>query len=524
MSKPEIIDLADLFCGAGGTTSGAVEACRALGLRPRVTAVNHWPVAIKTHSANHPDARHVCASLDSVNPRHLYREGKLNGLLASPECMGHSIARGGRPINDQSRATAWCVLRWMDALRPDFGIFENVPEFEWWAPIGSNGRPLKSRRGEVFQSWIGALRSLGYNIGYRKFVAADYGDPTTRCRLIIQAVRGRRKIVWPDPTHAPTADPGLFGALRPYTPARAIIDWSLKGESIFRRKRPLVPNTLRRIYEGVRRFWRPEFADALAPFLVHFRGTSDRQIAAAAQSVDEPLPAVTAQGNHFGLVQPFVVAMEHGGRVLPADAPLPTVTCAKGGAFGVVEPFLIQTNHSGDDASRVRKLGQPLPTVCGNRGEWAVCEPFIVPNFGERDGQAPRTHSVGAPLPTVTGAGAGCLVEPLVIKFYGTGVAQTTDKPLDTVTTKDRFGLALPSVEIRGERSWLDVLFRMLQPRELAAAQGFPASYQFSGNKTEITRQIGNAVPRRLARALVAAVVSQRSDVSWLQDETEAAA
>lgn len=119
--------IADLFCGAGGTSEGACEAAIACGRTPKLTAINHWPVAVATHTANHPGARHYCASLDSLNPRDLFREGELDLLWASPECTHHSQARGGKPINDQSRATAWCVTRWAEALRPTTILVENVP-------------------------------------------------------------------------------------------------------------------------------------------------------------------------------------------------------------------------------------------------------------------------------------------------------------------------------------------------------------------------------------------------------------
>jgi len=174
-----------MFCGAGGTSAGATEAIEALGYRAILTAINHWPVAVATHEANHPGARHFCASLDALNPRDLYRDGELDVLWASPECTHHSVARGGKPINDQSRATAWCVVRWADALRPGVILVENVPEFRTWGPIGSDGRPLKSRKEEVFRSWISTLDAIGYKVDHRILVAADYGDPTTRRRLFI---------------------------------------------------------------------------------------------------------------------------------------------------------------------------------------------------------------------------------------------------------------------------------------------------------------------------------------------------
>lgn len=421
-TAPKIIPIADLFCGAGGTSQGAVEAIEGLGYQAQLTAINHWPVAVATHTANHPGARHFCASLDSINPRDLFRPGELKLLWASPECTHHSVARGGTPINDQSRATAWCVTRWAEALRPDGILVENVPEFRGWGPIGSNGRPLKSRKGETFEAWLNSLRSLGYTVDFRRHCAADYGDPTTRERLIVQAVRGRRRIVWPNPTHAHRSEAALLG-LREWVPASACIDWSLPMQSIFRRRKPLAENTLRRIREGLERY-----------------GGA-----------------------------PMVIAMEHGGRALPLAEPLPTVTCAKGGAFGLA---YVLPQHGGGN---LRPVTEPAPTV----------------------------------------ATSGALA--LVLEYYGNGRARPVTEPLPTVTTRDRFAL------IQAEGG--DILFRMWRPKEIARAQGFRPDYRFTGNVQEQTKQIGNAVPRHLARALVAAQLSQNADVSWLLDlKTKAAA
>ena len=180
--KKNLYRIADLFCGAGGTSAGAIEAIEAIGLTPELTAVNHWDVAIETHTKNHPDMRHLCTGVDAVNPRDLFQEDELDLLWASPECTHHSIARGGKPCNDQSRSTAWCVIRWAEALRPPVILIENVPEFQTWGPIGTNGRPLASRKGETFRAWLAAIESLGYKTDYRLLCAADYGDPTTRDR------------------------------------------------------------------------------------------------------------------------------------------------------------------------------------------------------------------------------------------------------------------------------------------------------------------------------------------------------
>lgn len=370
------ITIADLFCGAGGTSTGAIQAIRATGREARLTAVNHWQRAVDTHTANHPDARHLCASVDSLNPRHLFGENELDILWASPECTHHSRARGGRPMQDQSRATAWCVTRWAEALRPSIVMVENVPEFEEWGPLGSSGKPIEGRKGETFSAWIQTLRSIGYQVDRRVLCAADYGDPTTRRRLFVQAVRGRRKIAWPEPTHSPEAD--LFHRHRWRSAASSVIDWTIPTPRIADRKRPLAPKTMARIREGIERY----------------RG------------------------------QPFLVAMEHGGRTVAASQPLPTVTCAKGGAMGVA----------------------------------------------------------------------------FVIEYYGNGQARPVTEPLPTVTCNDRFAL----VQSGGS----GICFRMLQPHELAAAQGFPRDYQFTGTKTEQVRQIGNAVPCGFARALISAALA----------------
>lgn len=379
------IRIADLFCGAGGTSTGAVQAARNLGHAVELTAVNHWERAVATHEANHPEVRHLCASVDSLNPRHLYPDGRLDILWASPECTHHSRARGGKPMNDQSRATAWCVTRWADALHPSCIMVENVPEFAEWGPLGDDGKPVTGQKGRTFYAWVETLRALGYTVDWRELCAADYGDPTTRTRLFVQAVRGDRRIVWPEPTHVPELD--MFGKPVWRSAASAVIDWSIPTPLIADRRRPLAPKTMARIKEGLRRY-----------------------------------------GGG-----PFVVAMEHGGRTVDAAAPLPTVTCAKGGAFA------------------------------------------------------------------------------LVVEYYGNGQARPVTQPLPTVTCNDRFAL----VEVNESR----IGFRMLQPHELAAAQGFPKGYQFTGNKAEQVRQIGNAVPCGFSRALIAAHLTQRADVAHAMRE-----
>jgi len=358
------IRIADLFCGAGGSSTGAMQAAALTGRKTELVAVDHWDKAIETHASNHPEARHLCESLDNIDPRKLFPKG-LDVLLASPECTHHSNARGGMPMSDQSRSTAWHVLRWAEALQPREILVENVREFMTWGPLGANGRPLKSRQGETFRAWGRGLRSLGYRVDFRVLNAADYGDPTTRKRLFVRASKGRSAVRWPEQTHTET--PELFGC-DPWRPAREIIDWGIESQSIFTRSKPLARKTLERIMAGLRKFGGIEFF----------------------HSVDAPMP-------------------------------------------------VIDTNP-----------------------RYALCEPFI-------------------------------------ISYYGAGGCYTVGTPLPTVTTRDRFGLVQPMA--------LDIRFRMLQPSELAAAMGFPADYAFFGNKGDVVRQIGNAVPVNTATQLCRAMM-----------------
>lgn len=526
------MEAADLFCGAGGTSTGTVQAARKRGIELSLIAVNHWPRAVETHARNHPWARHLCADLGSVeaSPNKLVPGGKLDLLVASPECTHHSNARGGKPCSDQSRASAWHVIHWLERLDVAELLMENVTEFAKWGPLGANGRPDKARTGETFRAWVAVVESLGYRVEWRTINAADYGSATTRKRLFVRASK-RGAIHWPEATHAAEAGAGR----KRWTPARDVIDWSLKGESIFGRKRPLKPKTLARIEAGLKKFGGEAFIAVL-------RGTAEGQAGSWAGSVDSPLKTISAGGihaalcqpflveyhspkrdgdqrvrsvgvplptatteNRFGLCEPFVLNTAHSGgdRVNSCDAPLGTIPAGHRGEFALCEPFIVQTSHTKTTGrgSYVKRVDEPLTTVTG-RVEHALCEPFIVPM---EHSQRSALRSVEDTLPTITTAKGGAfgLCEPFLTKYYGSAKgAKPVEEPLDTVTARDRFALVQPQ--------GVDILFRMLQPHELAAAMGFHG-YQFSGTKTDQVRQIGNAVSVDVAEALAGSVMDSMS-------------
>lgn len=519
---------ADLFAGAGGTSTGLVAAAKELGLDIDLTAVNHWEKAVKTHEANYPWATHLQADVQAVNPLEAIPGGHLDILVASPECTHHSRAAGGRPKNEQKRSSAWAIFRWLEFLTVDSVLVENVPEFQTWGPLDAKNKPIKIRRGEIYRAWLRCFRAHGYTVKAKVLNAADYGAPTSRKRLFIIAIRGKKRPKFPVPTYCKEGWPK-----KKWVAAREVIDWSIKGKSIFNRKRPLSPRTIQRIIEGLKRFGGKE----LRPFIIlmeHGGGVRD---------VERPLPTITtAKGGSFGLAQPesFILSQASGGAPRNVKDPVPTIPTK--GAHALVEPFLV--SYHGKE-KRICSVDKPIPTI-DTSNRFAVAEPFIVPNFGERKTQNPRTHSVDDPMPAVTSHGAGNLVQPCLIKYYGNGNgAKSINEPLDTITGKDRFGLvepylvqfngtkesqirnsahsmdeALPTIAAQNHfglvqpvvNGWvLDIKFRMLQPKELAAATGFPENYRFLGTKTEVVKQIGNAVVVNIAKALCISLLKGKS-------------
>jgi DNA (cytosine-5)-methyltransferase 1 len=468
--------VADLFCGAGGTSEGAKRAFAAAGLTMELVCLNHWDLAIQTHQRNHPEARHFCADVESSKPEEIVPEGYLDLLLASPTCTFHSRARGGKPVHDQQRMDPWHVVRWCTTLRVRRLMIENVPEFVAWGPCDpQTGRPIKSREGEYFRAWIKALRAIGMRVDWRIVNFADHGDATTRQRFILKGRSDGKPPRWAVARYAQASRAGLLG-LQPWRSAREIIDWTDKGRCVFDRPVPLRPNTLRRIRIGAARYFGPLAApyiaaldvelvrsiarwgdksvkiergaaavsDAAQPFMVELRGTG------TAQPIDAPIPTLTAQGMHLAMAQPFLVPQfgERPGqapRTHAVDSPLPTVTGH--GAGALAEPFLVpQSSHPA-----VRSADLPLPTMV-THGKPAVVlaepEPFLVNRHGESGGA--RVASVDHPVPTVTTRGAGYVAEasaePFVLGQHGGAVARPVAQPLPTIATGGAIALVQPAV------------------------------------------------------------------------------
>jgi DNA (cytosine-5)-methyltransferase 1 len=501
----ETVVASDLFCGGGGTSQGLAQACQELGRPVELTAINCWPRAIETHEANHPWARHICQRIEHVRPQDLFENGHLNLLVASPECIWWSVARGGKPVNDQLRSSPYLVPQWLESIEVDSFLIENVPEFQNWGPLHTwgpkKGKPDKNRKGQKYKAYLQMLRAEGYSVEARVLNAADYGAYTTRRRLFILGLRGEnRQIRWPEPTHCvldkKTRRPSVKG-LEPWNKARDILDFKLPNRSIFDPVKPLAWNTMKRIAVGCRKFWGLD----LKPYLA---ALYPEKVAELPDFV--PTHSSTGTG-----LDPFVVPplgyYSRGGDANPArsvDEPLPTLT-SRAAENRVIEPMMMTLDRPLTNRSLPRGVDEPVAVVTGN-SRTALLQAFLVPNKGEAPGQEPRTHSLDKPLPTITATGnSGTVVQPILVEYYGNGKCRPVEDPVPTVTGKDRFALVIPY----SDGHYLDIRIRMLVPPELAQAMGFPRDYEFTGTKTEVVKQIGNAVEVTKARALCRALLEQ---------------
>ena len=464
--------VADLFCGAGGSSTGAERAITATGRRMELVAVNHWPVAVETHQLNHPTARHYVQDLERADPEAIVPEGRLDLLMASPECTYHSRARGGKPIHDQGRMHPWAVHNWLTRLNVNAVLVENVPEFVDWGPLDGKGRPDKSQKGLHFQAWFLTFHSLGYRAEWRMLNAADHGDATSRVRFFLMARKDGLPIRWPEPSHA-RGDTGMLPGRLPWRGAREVINWDNLGRSLLEdpkyRKKPLSVKTRQRIARGLQRFGGPlaplyirlldlptEDAEtpeqAVAPeqadpgnrggFILNRHGENG---SLRVHSVDDPTPTATTRGAGY-LVQseasPFIGANRNNNAPRSIDEPIPSATTNHGGGSFLVEPDLHPFMLGQQSGATPRSTDDPVPTIA-TEGAISlirtVREPFLLSHQ-----RTIPAKSMNDPVPSMTTKGPGYLVQAAIIHYYGQSHAQGVETPLSAITSCNKHALAQP--------------------------------------------------------------------------------
>lgn len=511
----------DNFAGGGGASTGIEQA---IG-RSVDIAINHDPDAIAMHKVNHPKTKHYCENVWDVDPKEAC-DGRPVGLAwFSPDCTHFSRAKGGKPVDKNIRGLAWVTLRWAYEVRPRVIMLENVPEIQTWGPLGADGRPIKERAGETFDAFCMMLGKsgyprnrpaflemcealgispdseqarmisdgLGYDVQYRILRSCDYGAPTTRTRFYMIARCDGERIVFPEPTHGK--------GRKPYRTAAEIIDWSVPAKSIFERDKPLAENTLKRIARGIKKF----VIDNPEPFIIPI-GYGEREgQEPRVNSIDEPLGTVVSSGKHYvvapSLIQYHSETSSDEVRGQELTEPLMTVDTSPRYALSVAH---IMKNYGGGYTGAGSAADAPLDTVTAKDHNELVTA-HILTMRNHMDGQR-----IDEPLGTISCSGAHhAEVQAFLVKYFSTGTAKPVTEPLDTITTKERFGL----VTIHGEDYIItDIRMRMLTPRELFRAQGFPENYIIDHDsegrpypKSKQVARCGNAVTPPVPCALVRA-------------------
>lgn len=572
--------IVDSFAGGGGASTG-IEL--ALG-RIVNAAINHDPAAIRMHEANHPYTEHYQASVWDVDPEAVCRGRPVALAWFSPDCKHFSKAKGAALVDRKIRGLAWIVLRWAAKVRPRVIILENVEEFQTWGPV-RKGKPVKKLAGTTFQKFVGQLRALGYSVEWRELVAADYGAPTTRRRLVLIARCDGRAIVWPERTHAPRDSAEVrSGKLLPWRSAAEIIDWSLPCPSIFSTKdeiherygisavRPLADNTMRRIIRGVDKFT----IKSGAPFIVECNHSGGGHV------TDSQEPCKTITAKHTGgicrpILAPLTMTNTSNSVGAPVSAPMNTVRTGGGGGQMLVTTSLMCIGQTGG-GNRIRSLHEHAPTTVSKQEACLVASSLI--QYHTEKTENARAAGLDKPICTVDAANRYGLTCANLVEYYGGGRPLDVQSPMHTVTSHDReavvaahvvkykrdevgtrpseplptqtaggvfgcckavlckigtserlhywpqirdllnryCGYALGTddlllLSIGGAPYYIaDIGLRMLSPRELYNAMGFPPDYIIDHDaagkpypKTQQVARCGNAVCPPMAAAVVAA-------------------
>ena len=506
----------DFFCGAGGSSTGLVNA----GLR--VTgAANHWKLAIDTHNTNHPSTEHF---QDDLQQAHASWYPYADIAWFSPECKNHSLAKGKKrkginqldlwgehhidPAEEKSRATMREVVEFSEYHRYKIVIVENVVDVRNW---------------QHYETWLDAMTKLGYDHKILYLNAQFFGVPQSRDRFY--AVFWRRGNKAPNLDFRPAAQCpkhgaihavqtfkkpdfpwGRWGARRQYTyrcpqcgaevipyyqPAANVIDWSLPSQKIGDRKKPLEPKTIQRIVAGLKKFghW-PHIANTSYTHAGH-----DGKV----KGVDEPLATQTTQQS-FALVQPFITSYysresAKGWPVSSLDESLPVIPTEPRHAL-VTPPFMIvlKNSHSKDGKYTLppRALDEALTTIVASGSQHALITPFIASQHLGRD----AVRRVDRELPCITTMNNehALVTPPFIMAYYTNPVFAEVDKPLPTIPTIEKHALVTPEAMLP------ECGFRMLEPHELKLGMSFPDEYIILGNKRDQVKQIGHAVACNVAQ------------------------
>lgn len=541
----------DLFCGAGGTSTG-VNSARLDGEKCAkvIACVNHDANAIASHASNHPGALHFTEDIrtlelspliEHVQKCRVDNPGAFTVLWASLECTNFSKAKGGKPRDADSRTLAEHLFRYIEAIDPDYIQIENVEEFMSWGAIDENGKPVSKDRGSSYIRWVDKVKKYGYEFEHRILNAADYGAYTSRNRFFGIFAKHGLPIVFPEQTHAKESVKTLFHDLKKWKPVKEVLDLEDEGTSIFTRKKPLSEKTLERIYAGLVKF----IAGGKEAFLVKWNSMSRKGVYHA-PSLDEPCPVVSTQ-NRLGVASVSFLSKQYSGhpesKNSSIEEPAGTITCIDHHAF-VSAYYGNGHNHS---------IELPAPTVTTKDRLALVQTHFMDMQYGNG-----KPSSLDTPAGTVTTNPKHQLVtvKPWIMDTNFGNVGSSIDEPSRVVTANRKWHYLMNpqftssggsvdspcftliarmdkmppylistesgqiAIEIYESDSPMtvkikefmalygivDIKMRMLKIQELKLIMGFPEDYVLIGTQADQKKFIGNAVEVNMARVLCEAL------------------
>ena len=434
----------DLFCGAGGTSTGVELACVSDEQCAKVVAcVNHDKNAIASHAANHPDALHFTEDIRTLElsslvahvnrMKQIYPEAHVV-LWASLECTNFSKAKGGLPRDADSRTLAEHLFRYIEALNPSYIQIENVEEFMSWGDMDANGKPISKDKGRLYERWKRNVKSYGYEFEHKILNAADYGAFTSRRRFFGQFAAKGLPITWPEPSHCKDGKIDMFCNLEKWRPVKDVLDLQDEGESIFNRKKPLADKTLERIFAGLVKF----VAAGNDSFMIKWNSMS-RNGGYNAPGIDEPCPVVSCQ-NRLGIANVHFLSKYYSGdpdsKNIPVSGPAHTIKCKDNHAL-VTSDFLAAYYSNGDNTSSVNS---PCPTV-STKDRFNYVQPQFLCSYNFND----AGKDINAPSPTILTKDRLSLIAPVFIdQQYGQSKPASANQPLGCVTANPKYALVTP--------------------------------------------------------------------------------
>ena len=533
MNKNIRLIYVDLFCGAGGTSTGVESACyQGKECAKVIACVNHDANAIASHAENHPEALHftedirtleLSPMIEHIAQSRIEYPNALLVLWASLECTNFSRAKGGQPRDADSRTLAEHLFRYVDALNPDYIQIENVEEFMSWGDMDEKNKPISRDKGKSYRRWVDSVKECGYKYDYRILNSADFGAYTARKRFFGVFAKAELPIVFPIPTHSKSGVNDMFGTFNKWKAVKEVLDFDDQGNSIFSRKKPLSEKTMERIYAGLIKF----VAGGKDKWILKYNSTSKKG-KHNPPGVDEPCPTVACQ-NRLGIAGVTFLSKYFSGhpesKNITVDAPAHTIKCIDNHSLVRAE-FLSTYYGNGGNHS----VNSPAPTVT-TRDRLS----YINPCFFDMQYGNGTPASCDAPAPAVTTTPKHNLVNCYLMNPQFNSKGGDVDKPCFTLIARmDKMPPYLVSTvdggigievydtdspctvkikEFMAIYGIMDIMMRMLKIPELKQIMGFPKDYTLIGTQADQKKFIGNAVEVTMARVLCEALSKEITEL-----------